>query len=39
MNSQTRFSPARELHENVALPFTRARAMPKSVYTTEEFLA
>lgn len=28
-----------ELHENVALPFTRARAMPPSVYTSDAFLA
>ncbi len=31
-------SPAAELHENVALPFERARAMPKSVYTSPAFL-
>jgi len=39
MNSPTRISPARALHDNVSVPFERARAMPKSVYTTEEFVA
>ena len=39
MNSPARISPARALHDNVSVPFNRARAMPKSVYTTEEFLA
>ena len=31
--------PVAELAANVALPFSRARAMPKSVYTSPEFLA
>ena len=30
--------PVAELAANVAVPFTRARAMPKSVYTAPEFL-
>ena len=29
---------AKELHDNVSVPFTRARAMPKSLYTSAEFL-
>lgn len=33
-----RLSPAAELHASVALPFERARAMPKSVYTSPEFV-
>ena len=32
-------SAARQLKENVSLPFEQARAMPPSVYTSEEFLA
>ncbi len=32
-------SPAEELAANVAVPFEQARAMPKSVYTSPEFLA
>jgi phenylpropionate dioxygenase-like ring-hydroxylating dioxygenase large terminal subunit len=32
-------SPLAELAANVARPFGEARAMPKSVYTSEEFLA
>ncbi len=32
-------SPLQELRANVATPFARARAMPKSVYTSPEFLA
>ena len=32
-------SPAAELHANVSVPFERARAMPKSVYTSPEFVA
>ena len=32
-------SPAAELHANVAVPFAQAHAMPKSVYTSEAFLA
>ena len=31
-------NPVQELLENVSTPFTQARAMPKSVYTTKEFL-
>ena len=31
-------SPIKELQDNVALPFAKARAMPKSVYTSDEFL-
>jgi phenylpropionate dioxygenase-like ring-hydroxylating dioxygenase large terminal subunit len=30
-------SPAAELHMNVSVPFERARAMPKSVYTSPSF--
>lgn len=30
--------PVRELVENVSAPFERARAMPRSVYTSEDFL-
>lgn len=30
--------PAKELHDNVSVAFARARAMPKSVYTSPEFL-
>ena len=32
-------SPAAELRANVAGPFAQARAMPKSVYTSPDFLA
>lgn len=32
------FDPIRELGENVSQPFESARAMPKSVYTTQDFL-
>lgn len=32
-------SPAAELKANVALPFGQARAMPKSVYTSQAFVA
>jgi phenylpropionate dioxygenase-like ring-hydroxylating dioxygenase large terminal subunit len=39
MTRHQRLSPAEELHANVAVPFERARAMPKSVYTSPEFLA
>lgn len=39
MNQHQPLSPAAELHANVAVPFTSARAMPKSVYTSAEFLA
>lgn len=31
--------PAAELKANVAVPFAQARAMPKSVYTSEDFAA
>ena len=31
-------NPVQELVQNVSLPFQQARAMPKSVYTTEAFL-
>jgi phenylpropionate dioxygenase-like ring-hydroxylating dioxygenase large terminal subunit len=31
-------NPVQELIQNVSLPFPQARAMPKSVYTTEAFL-
>ncbi len=31
-------NPARELADNVSVPFESARAMPKSVYVSEEFL-
>src|SRR3989338_585248 len=31
-------TPAAELHANVSVPFNQARAMPKSVYTSAEFL-
>jgi phenylpropionate dioxygenase-like ring-hydroxylating dioxygenase large terminal subunit len=31
-------APVRELVENVSAPFERARAMPRSVYTSEDFL-
>ena len=39
MNKHTPQSPAQELHANVAVPFPQAHAMPKSVYTSPEFLA
>ena len=32
-------TPAQELRANVALPFSQARAMPKSVYTSPDFAA
>jgi phenylpropionate dioxygenase-like ring-hydroxylating dioxygenase large terminal subunit len=32
-------SPAAEIHQNAALPFERARGMPKSAYVSAEFLA
>jgi len=32
-------TPAQELHANVSVPFGAARAMPKSVYTSPDFLA
>ena len=39
MNRPDRLSPAAALHANVAVPFERAHAMPKAVYTSDEFLA
>ena len=39
MTSHRPISPMAELHANVAVPFTAAHAMPKSVYTSTEFLA
>jgi len=39
MTAHDRLSPMRELHDNVSVPFARAHAMPKSVYTSEIFLA
>lgn len=39
MTHHPRITPAMELHQNVSTPFERARAMPKSVYTSDEFLA
>ena len=35
----TMLTPLDELRANVAAPFNQARAMPKSVYTSPEFLA
>jgi len=35
----TQLTPLDELRANVAVPFSQARAMPKSVYTSPEFLA
>lgn len=39
MTRQDKISPAAELHQNVSVPFNQARAMPKSVYTSDDFLA
>ena len=39
MNKMTPLDPVEELHANAAMPFEAARAMPKSVYTSEAFLA
>lgn len=39
MNVLSQFSPVAELAATAALPFAEARAMPRSVYTSEEFLA
>ncbi|HBD91397.1 MAG TPA: (2Fe-2S)-binding protein [Gemmobacter sp.] len=39
MNKHSPLTPAQELHANTAVPFERAFAMPKSVYTSPEFLA
>ena len=38
MNKHSPFDPVAELQANVAVPFERAKAMPKSVYTSEAFL-
>ncbi len=38
MNLHSPLDPIAELAANVAVPFEQARAMPKSVYTSEEFL-
>ncbi|MEZ5537565.1 MAG: Rieske 2Fe-2S domain-containing protein [Thiolinea sp.] len=39
MNKATRITdPVNELRQNMAVPFERARAMPPSVYKTDEFL-
>ena len=39
MNSVSRkMTAAEELLESVSVPFEKAHAMPKSVYTSEEFL-
>ncbi|AXC49687.1 (2Fe-2S)-binding protein [Paracoccus suum] len=38
-NLSPTLSPAAELAANVAVPFNQAHAMPKSVYTSPEFLA
>ena len=38
MTNHCAISPMAELHANVAVPFTAAHAMPKSVYTSAEFL-
>jgi phenylpropionate dioxygenase-like ring-hydroxylating dioxygenase large terminal subunit len=34
-----RLDPVAELKANVAVPFERAKAMPKSVHTSEDFCA
>lgn len=39
MNKTLSLSPAEALHANVAVPFESAFAMPKSVYTSPEFVA
>ena len=39
MNKPLSLSPAEALHANVAVPFESAFAMPKSVYTSPEFVA
>ena len=38
MNIRSPVDPVAELAANVATPFERARAMPKTVYTSETFL-
>lgn len=39
MNDLAHISPLDELRASVSVPFEQARAMPKSVYTSPEFLA
>jgi phenylpropionate dioxygenase-like ring-hydroxylating dioxygenase large terminal subunit len=39
MNQHHSLTPAAELHANVSVPFTQAHAMPKSLYTSDAFLA
>ena len=39
MNKHSPLDPVAELQANVATPFEQARAMPKSVYTSDAFLA
>ena len=39
MNLHAPIDPVAELAANVSVPFAQARAMPKSVYTSPEFLA
>ena len=39
MNQHHPHSAAAELHANVSVPFHQAHAMPKSLYTSETFLA
>ncbi|WP_426031275.1 aromatic ring-hydroxylating oxygenase subunit alpha [Cypionkella sp. TWP1-2-1b2] len=39
MNQHHSLTPAAELHANVSVPFNQAHAMPKSLYTTDSFLA
>lgn len=39
MNQHHRRTPAAELHANVSVPFNQAHAMPKSLYTSDSFLA
>ncbi|MCF8511426.1 MAG: Rieske 2Fe-2S domain-containing protein [Rhodobacteraceae bacterium] len=39
MTAHDRMTPSMELHQNVSVPFERARAMPKSVYTSAAFVA
>ena len=34
----TKIEAAEELRQNVSMPFNQAKAMPKSVYTSQEFL-
>lgn len=39
MKDHTALTPAEELLANTSVPFAQARAMPKSVYTSPDFLA